>query len=176
MSPNPLSALGPLSAPPGMPSNPLFMGDFMDMLTDIDQVSVAEPEDDIMTDGDIFHGHGYGPEEELRPAYVEQVAGLIVDGKVDRAAFSDNAGQLSDEVVKRLKEKQSFDCDICLADECPETTLILDCGHGFCEGCVLSWVKEVRGRATCPSCRASLTLGKLTSLALFRKVHGDKQS
>ena len=61
---------------------------------------------------------------------------------------------VKDAVVSRLRRVGCTDDEVCAV--CQETgrggggRVLLPCGHKFCEGCVVPWLRENK---TCPSCR-----------------------
>jgi len=56
------------------------------------------------------------------------------------------------DAIKGLKEVDSGECSICLADA-PEERLEMPCGHAFGKECLTHWLEQ---NNTCPMCRKEL--------------------
>ncbi|KAF2864832.1 SNF2 family N-terminal domain-containing protein [Massariosphaeria phaeospora] len=89
------------------------------------------------------------------------------------------ARQLTEDVVKRLKEAEGFECPICLeADLNP--TIIMPCGHTCCGECFQKLIDPAQAirqgnedgssNATCPHCRGTLSSKMITDYRHFCKV------
>ncbi|KAJ4356898.1 hypothetical protein N0V95_002989 [Ascochyta clinopodiicola] len=93
------------------------------------------------------------------------------------------AEALAEDVVKRLKVAESFECPICFeADLNP--TIIVPCGHTVCGECVQKLVdphrairdgQENAGGAKCPHCRGELKAAMITDFKHFCKVHAPEK-
>jgi SNF2 family DNA or RNA helicase len=88
------------------------------------------------------------------------------------------AEQLSEDVVKRLKDFDSFECPICLEAD-PNPTIIVPCGHTVCGECVQKLIDPTRlednneeaASPKCPHCRGDLKAKLITDYKHFCKVH-----
>jgi SNF2 family DNA or RNA helicase len=86
------------------------------------------------------------------------------------------AKELTEEVVSRLREIDSFECPICL-ETAPNPTIFLPCGHNCCGECFQRLVDPTQimqadegGRPKCHSCRATLSSERITDYKHFCRV------
>jgi SNF2 family DNA or RNA helicase len=89
----------------------------------------------------------------------------------------ERARHLSDDVVRRLKDIEAFECPICFEAD-PNPTIIIPCGHTGCGGCVQKLIDpsnrqdgndELRA-ARCAECRGDLKATLITDLKHFYRV------
>jgi SNF2 family DNA or RNA helicase len=89
----------------------------------------------------------------------------------------ERARHLSDDVVRRLKDVEAFECPICFEAD-PNPTIIIPCGHTGCGGCVQKLIDpsirqdgndELR-TARCAECRGDLKANLITDLKHFYRV------
>lgn len=88
------------------------------------------------------------------------------------------AQELNDDVIKRLKDFDSFECPICLEAD-PNPTIIIPCGHTVCGECVQKLIDPARlqdgneeaSTPKCPHCRGDLKAKLITDYKHFCKVH-----
>jgi SNF2 family DNA or RNA helicase len=99
--------------------------------------------------------------------------GIAEDDLLERARY------LSDEVVGRLKDVDSFECPICFEAD-PNPTIIIPCGHTCCGECVQKLIDPSRrgqdgndenSAAKCPHCRGELKANLITDYKHFCRVH-----
>ena len=60
-----------------------------------------------------------------------------------------------------LSKSSIPECPICLAEACPEgkrEVIKTECGHVFCNGCIINHVKNTQGNRGCPMCRCELNM------------------
>ncbi|KAF1955347.1 hypothetical protein CC80DRAFT_415789 [Byssothecium circinans] len=88
--------------------------------------------------------------------------------------LKERAMMLSEDVVKRLKDHDAFECPICLEAE-RNPTIFLPCGHTCCGECFQKLIQDHEGAETggakCPHCREILSSDKITDYKHFCKVH-----
>lgn len=98
--------------------------------------------------------------------------GIAEDDLLERARH------LSDDVIRRLKAVEAFECPICFEAD-PNPTIIIPCGHNACGGCVQKLIDpSTRGQdgndelrtARCAECRGDLKANLITDLKHFYRV------
>lgn len=97
--------------------------------------------------------------------------GIAEDDLLERARH------LTEDVIKRLKEIESFECPVCLEAD-PNPTIIIPCGHTVCGACVQKLVENANrdqdgnatNKATCPHCRGELKAQLITDYKHFCRV------
>jgi SNF2 family DNA or RNA helicase len=91
----------------------------------------------------------------------------------------ERARYLSEDVVRRLKDVDSFECPICLEAD-PNPTIIVPCGHTVCGGCVQNLIdpstrvqdgSDDTTKARCPQCRGELQAKLITDYKHFCRVY-----
>jgi SNF2 family DNA or RNA helicase len=91
----------------------------------------------------------------------------------------ERARYLEEDVVRRLKEFDSFECPICLEAD-PNPTIIIPCGHTVCGECVQKLIDPARpgqevgedaSKPKCPHCRGELKAKLITDYKHFCRVH-----
>lgn len=97
--------------------------------------------------------------------------GIAEDDLLERARH------LTEDVVRRLTEVDSFECPVCLEAD-PNPTIIIPCGHTVCGPCVQKLVENANrdrdgsaaNKATCPHCRGELKAQLITDYKHFCRV------
>lgn len=97
--------------------------------------------------------------------------GIAEDDLLERARH------LREDVIKRLKEVDSFECPVCLEAD-PNPTIIIPCGHTVCGACVQKIIENTNrdqdgaraSTATCPHCRGDLQAKLITDYKHFCRV------
>lgn len=70
-------------------------------------------------------------------------------------------------VAQHAQDRDSMDCDGSSASVAAASALVLPCGHGFHDACIVSWlVNANQGAPRCPMCRESV-FGGATRQLLF---------
>jgi SNF2 family DNA or RNA helicase len=90
----------------------------------------------------------------------------------------ERARHLSEDVVRRLKDADSFECPICLEAD-PNPTILIPCGHTACGACVQKLIEaSTRGQAgddatnaKCSMCRGEVHAKLITDYKHFCRVH-----
>jgi SNF2 family DNA or RNA helicase len=90
----------------------------------------------------------------------------------------ERARHLSEDVIRRLKDADSFECPICLEAD-PNPTILIPCGHTACGACVQRLIQaSTRGQAgddatnaKCSMCRGEVHAKLITDYKHFCRVH-----
>jgi SNF2 family DNA or RNA helicase len=99
--------------------------------------------------------------------------GIAEDDLLERARY------LSEDVIRRLKDADSFECPICLEAD-PNPTIVIPCGHSACGQCVQKLIdpssrgqdgNDVTSNAKCPQCRGEIQAKLITDYKHFCRVH-----
>lgn len=94
-------------------------------------------------------------------------------GNLDSNDLITNATELKGDVVKRLKDADSFECPICM--DVDENPALFPCGHSLCNDCLSKLVDQATndadGRPKCPHCRSHIDANKVTDVMSFYRVH-----
>ncbi|EXJ90123.1 hypothetical protein A1O3_03192 [Capronia epimyces CBS 606.96] len=94
-------------------------------------------------------------------------------GNLDTDALLDNAAELDQKVVSRLKEIDAFECPICM--DVDENPALFPCGHALCSDCLSRLIDQATSDndvlPTCPHCRAKIDANKITDITSFLRVH-----
>ncbi|KAF3934176.1 hypothetical protein ABW20_dc0104524 [Dactylellina cionopaga] len=98
----------------------------------------------------------------------------------EKAHQTDLMGELSPEVVQRLKEESVGSCPICFEAD-PLIKIILPCGHYLCQECLTMMGNQAQARAMeigdeghalrCPHCRGPLDPKRVIDWQVFQSVH-----
>ncbi|KAJ9632961.1 hypothetical protein H2204_007529 [Knufia peltigerae] len=98
---------------------------------------------------------------------------LQAAGNLDSNDLITNATELKADVVKRLKEADSFECPICM--DVDENPALFPCGHSLCNDCLCKLVDQATtdadGLPKCPHCRSQIDANKVTDVLSFYRVH-----
>lgn len=100
-----------------------------------------------------------------------------VVGELAVTDMVENAKQLTNDVVKRLKEEEGdsgLECPVCM--DASENPTIFPCGHNVCNDCFAKLCdnainNEEGAQATCPHCRAKINAAKVTNWESFCRVY-----
>ncbi|KAK5080232.1 hypothetical protein LTR05_008745 [Lithohypha guttulata] len=89
-----------------------------------------------------------------------------------------NAQKMPHAVVQRIQEDDEIECPVCM-DAVDNPTIFNPCGHTVCTDCFCQMADcievEVGDRLTCPHCRGSVELKKITDLESLEQVWSSEQ-
>ncbi|KAI9835451.1 MAG: hypothetical protein M1819_002369 [Sarea resinae] len=104
--------------------------------------------------------------------------GIAVNAEVSMDDMVSLAKELAPEVVSRIKEIESFECQVCY-DAVDNPTIFIPCGHDTCSECFARISDPTQALAQgnddfvakCPSCRGKIEPKKVIEYNVFKQVH-----